>query len=254
MPGFQMSWRCQMGCCACPEIRRIPAPDHRVRPGQIGGMARHKGFHLIKYALMASVFDNLSLTVVDLSRARDFRSYEILGTTPVTVVGKFAQSDMAELYGMIDVLLAPSVWPESFGLVTREALACGCWVVAPDRGAVGEPVVEGVNGHIVDVADIGGPTSILRQIDGNPEKYRQPPEYSTPLRRSADQADDLAALYLVKLPGNGRRPSSARRPTEVGARRAELVTDALTIRRRRFRPRRHGWRRLLRKCRGHFDN
>jgi glycosyltransferase involved in cell wall biosynthesis len=85
--------------------------------------------------------------------------------------------------------------PQSFGLVTREALACGCWVVAPDRGAVGEPVVEGVNGHIVDVADIGGLTSILRQIDGNPEKYRQPPEYSTPLRRSADQADDLTALY-----------------------------------------------------------
>jgi glycosyltransferase involved in cell wall biosynthesis len=178
-----------------PEIRRIPAPDHRVRLGQIGSMARHKGFHLIKYALMASEFDNLSLTVVDLSRARDFRSYEIWGTTPVTVVGKFAQSDMAELYGMIDVLPAPSVWPESFGLVTREALACGCSVVAPDRGAVGEPVVEGVNGHIVDVADIGGLTSILRQIDGNPEKYRQPPEYSTPLRRSADQADDLAALY-----------------------------------------------------------
>ncbi len=129
-----------------PEIRRIPAPDHRVRLGQIGGMARHKGFHLIKYALMASEFDNLSLTVVDLSRARDFRSYEIWGTTPVTVVGKFAQSDMAELYGMINVLLAPSVWPESFGLVTREALACGCWVAAPDRRSVGKPLVAGVNG------------------------------------------------------------------------------------------------------------
>ena len=80
---------------------------------------------------------------------------------------------MAELYGMIDVLPAPS---ESFGLVPREALACGCWVVASDRGAVGEPVVEGVNGHIVDVADIGGLTSILRQIYGNPENYRQPPQ------------------------------------------------------------------------------
>jgi hypothetical protein len=97
------------GVSRLPEIRRIPAPDHRVRLGQIGGLARHKGFHLIKYALMASEFDNLSLTVVDLSRARDFRFNELSGTTPVTVVAKFAQSDMAELYGMIDVLLAPSV-------------------------------------------------------------------------------------------------------------------------------------------------
>jgi hypothetical protein len=70
------------GVSRVPEIRRIPAPDHRVRLGQIGGMARHQGFHLIKFALMASEFDNLSLTVVDLSRARDFRSYEIWGTTP----------------------------------------------------------------------------------------------------------------------------------------------------------------------------
>jgi hypothetical protein len=45
------------GVSRLPEIRRIPAPDHRVRLGQIGGMARHKGFHLIKYALMASEFD-----------------------------------------------------------------------------------------------------------------------------------------------------------------------------------------------------
>jgi glycosyltransferase involved in cell wall biosynthesis len=193
------------GVSRLPEVRRVPASDHRVRLGQIGGMARHKGFHLIKYALLASEFRNLSLTVVDLSRGRDYRSYATWGTTPVTFVGKFAQSDTADLYGMIDILLAPSVWPESFGLVTREALACGCWVVASNRGAVGEPVVEGVNGHIVDVADINGLTSILRQIDGNPGKYRRPPEYSTPLRRSTDQADDLAALYLkiVEETGGG---------------------------------------------------
>jgi hypothetical protein len=87
------------GVSRLPEIRRIPAPGHRVRLGQSGGMVRHKGFHLIKCAPMASELGNLSLAVVDLSRARDFRSYEIRGTTPLTVVGKFAQSDMAELYG-----------------------------------------------------------------------------------------------------------------------------------------------------------
>ena len=32
------------GVSRLPEIRRIPAPDHRVRLGQNGGMARHKDF------------------------------------------------------------------------------------------------------------------------------------------------------------------------------------------------------------------
>jgi hypothetical protein len=46
-----------------------PAGDtsYRVRLGEIGGMARFKGFHLIKCALMPSEFDNLSLMGVDLS-------------------------------------------------------------------------------------------------------------------------------------------------------------------------------------------
>jgi glycosyltransferase involved in cell wall biosynthesis len=106
---------------------------------------------------------------------------------------------------------APSVWPESFGVVTREALAWDCWVVASDRGGVGEPVVEGVNGHIVDVADIDGLTSTLRQIHGNPET----PEYSTSLRRWAGLADDVAALHLKVA---GKRAETVIHPEVDGVR------------------------------------
>jgi hypothetical protein len=62
----KQSWRCQMGCRACWRYVGFP-PDHRVRLGQIGGVAQHKGFDLIKCVLMVSEFDNLCLTVVDLS-------------------------------------------------------------------------------------------------------------------------------------------------------------------------------------------
>jgi glycosyltransferase involved in cell wall biosynthesis len=49
--------------------------------------------------------------------------------------GPYPQAKVANLYASLDVLLSQSIWPESFGLVAREAQAQGLWVVASSRGA-----------------------------------------------------------------------------------------------------------------------
>ena len=102
---------------------------------------------------------------------------------------------MADLYRDIDVLFAPSLWPESFGLVTREAVASGCWVVASDRGAVGAAVRDGVNGHIVSVDNLRGLIAVIEAIDADPAKYLRSPPPAAPMRTSQDQARELATLY-----------------------------------------------------------
>ena len=71
------------------------------------------------------------------------------GTVPVTFIGKTPQEEIDQLYARMDVLVAPSIWPESYGLVTREAAAAGVWVVASDIGAIGEDVIDGKTGNIV---------------------------------------------------------------------------------------------------------
>ena len=47
---------------------------------------------------------------------------------------------MSQFYASQDVLIAPSIWPESFGLVTREALSAGLWVIASEAGALADPI------------------------------------------------------------------------------------------------------------------
>ncbi len=47
-------------------------------------------------------------------------------------------------------LLVPIDWPEPFGLVMIEAMACGCQVIAFRRGSVPEVIEEGLTGCIVD--------------------------------------------------------------------------------------------------------
>src|SRR4029078_218627 len=47
-------------------------------------------------------------------------------------------------------LLVPIDWPEPFGLVMIEAMACGCPVIAYNRGSVPEIIEDGVTGFIVE--------------------------------------------------------------------------------------------------------
>jgi glycosyltransferase involved in cell wall biosynthesis len=47
----------------------------------------------------------------------------------------------------------PINWPEPFGLVTIEAMACGTPVIAYPHGSVPELVEEGVTGFIVNNVD-----------------------------------------------------------------------------------------------------
>ena len=55
-------------------------------------------------------------------------------------IAPIAMEKMNEFYASQDVLVAPSIWPESFGLVTREALSAGLWVIASNAGALAEPL------------------------------------------------------------------------------------------------------------------
>jgi glycosyltransferase involved in cell wall biosynthesis len=54
-----------------------------------------------------------------------------------------------ELLGGALALLFPIDWPEPFGLVMIEAMACGTPVIAWDHGAVPEVIDDGVTGFIV---------------------------------------------------------------------------------------------------------
>lgn len=183
------------GVSRLPEVVRTENPSGRVRLGFIGGLADHKGYGLIRNVILNEPFRNLSLLLIDHAMHPNERVTEEWGSVPVEIRGKFPQSSVGGLYAHIDVLLAPSIWPESYGLVTREAIASGCWVVASDRGAVADCVVEGRNGYVVDVADEAGLLAALRFIDDNPTVHLRSPDHRIPIRTADQQAEDLAAIY-----------------------------------------------------------
>lgn len=182
-----------------------PMPRHsnpagRVRLGQIGGRTTHKGATLIEAVLRDNAFANLILTLVDHAMPMSEVREEVWGTTPVRLIGRMPQDAIGTLYAGLDVLLAPSLWPESFGLVTREAQAAGLWVVASDRGAIGADILEGVDGFRIDVGTAEGLRAVLARIDADPDRFRSsPPQAARSTRSANDQGDDLLALYETLL-------------------------------------------------------
>jgi glycosyltransferase involved in cell wall biosynthesis len=74
----------------------------------------------------------------------------IIDGEQIKLIGEVNDSGKAELLRGAAALLFPIDWPEPFGLVMIEAIACGTPVIAFRRGSVPEVIDEGTSGFIVD--------------------------------------------------------------------------------------------------------
>jgi glycosyltransferase involved in cell wall biosynthesis len=77
----------------------------------------------------------------------------LLGHSLIEFVGEVTHREKEKLLGGACGLLFPIDWPEPFGLVMIEALACGTPVLAFRCGSVPEVLTDGVTGCIVDDVD-----------------------------------------------------------------------------------------------------
>jgi glycosyltransferase involved in cell wall biosynthesis len=71
----------------------------------------------------------------------------------IEFIGEITDSQKSEFLGNARALLFPIDWPEPFGLVMIESLACGTPVVAYRGGSVAEVIEDGVTGFVVDDMD-----------------------------------------------------------------------------------------------------
>jgi glycosyltransferase involved in cell wall biosynthesis len=83
---------------------------------------------------------------------RDYYQREIAplmaASRRVEFLGEIGEKEKNDFLGGADALLFPINWPEPFGLVMIEAMACGTPVIAFDGGSVREVIVPGENGFI----------------------------------------------------------------------------------------------------------
>jgi len=137
--------------------------------------------------------------MVDLFKPNDFIQQEQWGETDVVALGKQNSSKIDEFYAQIDVLIVPSIWPESFGLVSREAALRGVWVIAADAGGLAEDIAEAETGFIFPMGDAQECLNILTDMNQSWEKFKNSsPQLELSTERIVSQEvhiDQLATLY-----------------------------------------------------------
>jgi glycosyltransferase involved in cell wall biosynthesis len=83
------------------------------------------------------------------SRYLTERLKPLIGSHDIELLGEVTDRKKAEFLQNAQALLFPIDWPEPFGLVMIEAMACGTPVIAFRSGSVPEVIDEGVSGFIV---------------------------------------------------------------------------------------------------------
>jgi glycosyltransferase involved in cell wall biosynthesis len=74
----------------------------------------------------------------------------LLDGSSAEYIGEITDGEKSEFLSGAIALLDPIDWPEPFGLVMIEAMACGTPVIAFNRGSVREVVDDGLTGFIVE--------------------------------------------------------------------------------------------------------
>lgn len=92
---------------------------------------------------------------VDAADAAYFRDEikPLLADPLIEFIGEIGDDEKSTFLGNANALLFPIDWPEPFGLVLIEAMACGTPVIAWRCGSVSEIVDNGRTGFIVDTED-----------------------------------------------------------------------------------------------------
>jgi glycosyltransferase involved in cell wall biosynthesis len=135
-----------------PEKLLVPQP---VRPSYFAFLGRIAPEKRVDHAIRIAEHCGVPLKVAaKIDRAdRDYYEEEIkpLFASPyVEYIGEISDKDKSEFLSGAIALLVPIDWPEPFGLVMIEAMACGTPVIAFNRGSVPEIIEDGLTGFIVE--------------------------------------------------------------------------------------------------------
>ncbi|MFA6954559.1 MAG: glycosyltransferase [Thermoanaerobaculia bacterium] len=178
-----------------------------IRFGYVGSISPHKGLHVAVDAMRDIDPSGASLHIW--GNAAAFPDYvaeleRLRGPAAVVFEGRFREEDKAEVYSSMDVLIAPSIGLESFGLAPREAMVCGVPVVATSGGALDEMFDEGECGELVPVGDAAALRAVMRRIVDDPSIVDRWSARVPVPTRDDDHAREIERVYEEVLAGRTR--------------------------------------------------
>ena len=150
-----------------PRTPRLLRAEGELRILFIGQAVERKGLPVLLSAFEA-LREHLPATLTLVGAAPEEVSHMILDGHGVTALGKVSEQEKLRRLAAADVLCAPSLNGESFGMVLTEAFAAATPVVASDIAGYREVVRDGVDGLLAPPGDALALAETLRRIALDP--------------------------------------------------------------------------------------
>jgi phosphatidylinositol alpha-mannosyltransferase len=220
-----------------PAARAAGGGHDPLRIAFVGQAVERKGLPVLLRAFEA-VRDHLPVTLQVVGVTPEELAPLMLDDRGVVALGKCSDADKLAVLKQADVLCAPSLGGESFGMVLTEAFAAGTPVVASDIAGYRDVVRDGVDGILVPRGDATALAEALRDLALDPvrrdalaraaraaaERYAWPRVAAEVLDAYGDaialhaapapaSAAARAALRLGFAPADGERAPARRLPS-----------------------------------------
>lgn len=180
-------------------VRRFPPG----RIGFIGSVLPSKGVHILIEAM--NLLGNPALECHIYGEALPFHGDREYGARlralarpdlPFHFHGKYSQEDLPRILAGLDILVAPSLWWESFCLTIREAMLMGLPAVASDLGAMGEAYRTLAPRQLFAPGDPRDLARALTELATDFDAYRAACNLRGAVRTLDAMASDTEALYM----------------------------------------------------------
>ncbi|MBS0659709.1 MAG: glycosyltransferase family 4 protein [Verrucomicrobia bacterium] len=194
-------------------FRIVPGIPREMKMVYLGRLIPGKGIDALFRAMLRLRASGIELPLTIVGRGPDegplLRLSDALGLRNlVTFAGERSGEELVRLLNGHEIMVVPSVYPESYGVVALEGIACGCVVAGTSGGGLPEAI--GPCGLIAENGDDAMLAENLRQLHDNADLRAK-------LRREAarhletKEAARVAMLYLALL-----RPTAGRAAAERG--------------------------------------
>jgi phosphatidylinositol alpha-mannosyltransferase len=148
---------------------RVALPGGPLRIAFVGQAVERKGLPILLRAFEA-LREHVPVELLIIGAGRDEVAPLLLDDRGVKVLGKVSDAEKTAVLAEADVLCAPSLGGESFGMVLTEAFAAGTPVIASDIAGYRDVVRDGIDGVLVPRGDATALAETLRDLALDPAR------------------------------------------------------------------------------------
>jgi len=194
------------------ERSRSPRPPSRLRVGFVGTLVWHKGAHVLVEAVRGLPPGKIEVKLFgDLQTFPDYvaRLQQRAEGLPVRFMGAFDREDAAAIYGQMDVLVVPSLWPENSPLVIHEAFMAGVPVVGSRMGGIPELLQHDRHGLLYEAFSEEQLASALLGLIEEPGRLARLAAALPAVKSLEQDAREWEAIYAQVQAGAGMGASAS---------------------------------------------